>query len=498
MVRAVKSHWRILLVLSVAVIGRGSAENETDSFPQNCKAWTMNGDGECSWEPDLRPMTVDYGGGYTESFYAYVTPDVSVFYNKTEGSLKPQKPRTKAQYGKFVNMSPDMVQVYWEPVSRNSPPSYIADIKPFECSGTATYRDHVFIVTPRGKPDTVLERFVMNDSTQVYYYDPFKFNLEKAKKKLSQDQLVLYHAQLVNKLFAEQYKAFTGRDWLALYKHKQPPQYHMWRADSIGQTYTIETKEIHFVELPDPEELKRGTSIYGPRPDEKNRMRRHMARDPTMNLTLSVLSCSPRVFEIKNFLSDTEVEHILNVAGNSDLKRSSTRASEGSDARNTDVTRTSRNSWIGRSKDLVIDTIYRRSADLMQMNEALFRARHRNDIPELEDSMVSIAERLQLVHYDVGQKYEPHYDFMMPAMVRLQPSRFATILFYLNDDMEGGETSFPLWLNAETRDELRVKPEKGKAVLFYSLLPDGNYDDRSLHSARPVTKNEKWLTNLWM
>lgn len=79
----------------------------------------------------------------------------------------------------------------------------------------------------------------------------------------------------------------------------------------------------------------------------------------------------------------------------------------------------------------------------------------------------------------------------MPGMVHGQPSRFATILFYLNDDMEGGETSFPRWLNAETSQALKVKPERGKAILFYNMLPDGNYDERSQHAALPVRKGEK-------
>ena len=65
--------------------------------------------------------------------------------------------------------------------------------------------------------------------------------------------------------------------------------------------------------------------------------------------------------------------------------------------------------------------------------------------------------------------------------------------------MEGGETSFPRWLHADGKSSsssLKVKPERGKAILFYSLLPDGNYDERSEHAALPVTKGEKWLTNL--
>jgi prolyl 4-hydroxylase len=86
----------------------------------------------------------------------------------------------------------------------------------------------------------------------------------------------------------------------------------------------------------------------------------------------------------------------------------------------------------------------------------------------------------------------------MPGMVNGQPSRFATVLFYLNDDMVGGETSFPRWLNSETSEPLLVKPQRGKAVLFYNMLPDGNYDERSQHAALPVKKGEKYLTNLWV
>ena len=75
--------------------------------------------------------------------------------------------------------------------------------------------------------------------------------------------------------------------------------------------------------------------------------------------------------------------------------------------------------------------------------------------------------------------------------------RFATILFYLNEGMKGGETTFPRWLNSEDATELKVVPEMGKAVLFYSLLPDGNMDERSQHSAKPVIEGEKWLINVW-
>lgn len=76
-----------------------------------------------------------------------------------------------------------------------------------------------------------------------------------------------------------------------------------------------------------------------------------------------------------------------------------------------------------------------------------------------------------------------HHDF---GFARLedehQAARFSTLLLYLNEPEKGGETAFPRWANAETFKELAVHPEVGKAVLFYSQLPDGNFDDLSHHA----------------
>jgi prolyl 4-hydroxylase len=159
----------------------------------------------------------------------------------------------------------------------------------------------------------------------------------------------------------------------------------------------------------------------------------------------------------------------------------------------------SRNTWVSRTKSPILDTINRRAADLLQLDEALLRRRTADEYPDL-NTKASIAEDLQLVHYDVSQQYvyTPHHDFSMPnSGAANQPARFATVLFYLNDDMKDGETAFPRWKHAETGDQLKVTPEVGKAILFYSLLPDGNMDELSEHAALPVIEGEKWLINMW-
>jgi len=49
-----------------------------------------------------------------------------------------------------------------------------------------------------------------------------------------------------------------------------------------------------------------------------------------------------------------------------------------------------------------------------------------------------------------------------PSHSEYQNARLATILLYLNEGMVGGSTTFPRWVNSETREELAVTPKRGK------------------------------------
>jgi hypothetical protein len=385
---------------AVEIDDQGNIVPDIPTPQNNCHAWTG---ASCDWEPNLNTMTVEYGS-YNETFDAYVTPDVSTFYNLSARTKKASVPFFNGQYGKFINMSPNSVRVHWH--SPGYDPVYITDIEPFGSSGTATYPGHVFQVTLTNDKRKRLVEWTIQAGNSLYYYDPYNGDAAKAEKSLTKNQYSWYYMQLTNQLFAKQYRQFTGTDYLALYKQRLPPRYHMWRADSLGQTHVVTTSEIHYTELPPDKELKRGTSIYGPRPDEIGRMRRYRDQQAELTLQLKVLSCAPRVFEIQNFLSSVEVEHILDLAAKSTMQRSSTLAGhEAADAASLDdATRTSKNTWIPRNTDMITDAIHRRAADLLQINESLLRWRRQSEVPEFPESMISIAERLQLVHYDVGQR----------------------------------------------------------------------------------------------
>lgn len=51
--------------------------------------------------------------------------------------------------------------------------------------------------------------------------------------------------------------------------------------------------------------------------------------------------------------------------------------------------------------------LYSRAADLLQIDEAYMRHRNKDEMHLLPEQNGPISERLQLVHYDVGQQYTP-------------------------------------------------------------------------------------------
>ena len=88
--------------------------------------------------------------------------------------------------------------------------------------------------------------------------------------------------------------------------------------------------------------------------------------------------------------------------------------------------------------------------------------------------------------------WQSHWDFSMFDLGHgnIQPARAITVLFYLNEGFTGGETYFPKAVVSGNRG-VRIKPQKGKAILFYGHLPDGNMDVYSQHESLPVQQGEK-------
>jgi hypothetical protein len=69
--------------------------------------------------------------------------------------------------------------------------------------------------------------------------------------------------------------------------------------------------------------------------------------------------------------------------------------------------------------------------------------------------------------------------------------RAFTVLVYLNEDLEGGETDFP-------RVGLRHRGRKGDALVFRNVDAHGQPDRRTLHAGLSPSQGEKWVLSIWI
>ncbi len=105
-------------------------------------------------------------------------------------------------------------------------------------------------------------------------------------------------------------------------------------------------------------------------------------------------------------------------------------------------------------------------------------------------------EVMQVGKYDIGGQFKTHYDQcneIVPGCreaIRITGGRKSTLLVYLNDDYEGGETEFPLV-------HLTIKPERGKGLFFINLDKDNKIEHYSFHGGLPVTKGRKYICTKW-
>lgn len=192
---------------------------------------------------------------------------------------------------------------------------------------------------------------------------------------------------------------------------------------------------------------------------------------------IEVLSWSPRIFMYRKFLTPEECDYIIEKA----------------------------------RPCLIPSTVVNDNAgglisDNRRRSEGMFFPKNHGD-PVLEEIEKKISlltliplengENIQVVHYEVGGEYQPHFDYFMNntvggvANLNRGGQRVASFLMYLNSPEEGGATIFPYV-------KINVQPVKGDALLFFDCRLDGTVDSLTLHGGAPVKKGEKWLATRWL
>ena len=121
----------------------------------------------------------------------------------------------------------------------------------------------------------------------------------------------------------------------------------------------------------------------------------------------------------------------------------------------------------------------------------------RSRIAALANVQIAALEPTQILRYEVGQQFSAHVDFFdvtNPALAREAQEhgqRALTVLVYLNEDYEGGATSFP-------DIGLTFKGRKGDALVFWNLTEDGKPDWHTNHIGTAPTRGVKWLLSQWI
>jgi prolyl 4-hydroxylase len=188
---------------------------------------------------------------------------------------------------------------------------------------------------------------------------------------------------------------------------------------------------------------------------------------PATRFHSELIGTKPDVRLFKSLLSTAECAQLATVAR--DLLEPAQIVDPVTGKHRLDPVRTSLGAVIGPTREnLVVAAIIRRLA-------------------AISDSAWDQGEPLSILCYQPGQQYRPHHDGLPSAANQ----RINTLIVYLNEDYDGGETEF-------LASGLRVKGRAGDAILFSNVDADGSIDPLSRHAGLPVTRGNKWIATRWI
>ncbi|KAL7571316.1 hypothetical protein ACA910_007637 [Epithemia clementina (nom. ined.)] len=269
----------------------------------------------------------------------------------------------------------------------------------------------------------------------------------------------------------------------------------LWPGVRVG----FERRNVRLLEMGGPDD-----------PTNSNHDNDNDTTNNTTTVTITTLSLKPLVVSIQGFLSDDECTYIQEMAQPS----------------------------LQYSGVVLMDHDQGRPASDFRTSQSTFLTHHQDDLlRRLEDRVASLTrvprshqEHVQVLRYGLGEKYDYHTDYFDVSLYSQDRStlaltkhgrrnRLATVFWYLSNVTAGGETAFPTtfgadWYQRTSEDSvcnfpdgssssssssgLLVKPERGKVIIFYSLLMSGKVDPNSLHEACPVKEGTKWAANKWI
>ena len=136
------------------------------------------------------------------------------------------------------------------------------------------------------------------------------------------------------------------------------------------------------------------------------------------------------------------------------------------------------------------DTQIVEMGNLFPKIESLMHSTVKNIINPFYNIQIKESEIPQILSYSVGGHYKPHVDgeslWRSPdneLIWKKSIDRDLSIVFFLNNDFEGGDFVFP-------QLKIRIKPEPGMMICFPS-------NHHYLHGVEPVTKGKRYSIVCW-
>ena len=200
---------------------------------------------------------------------------------------------------------------------------------------------------------------------------------------------------------------------------------------------------------------------------------------------LTMVSDDPYICYIDNFLTPEECDFMISKSiGKMSNARVSYIDSEKDKYESKYKGRTNKSYWMDHYKYPESLALCNKIADLLECDYKHF-------------------EKFQMIHYGVGEEYKYHYDGYdkhekekYEKYCKERGNRLLTVLVYLNDVEEGGETGFSKIKKYD--GTIKIKAKKGRMVVFHNLHSNGEIHRETMHAGLPVIKGEKWAFNLWL
>ena len=199
----------------------------------------------------------------------------------------------------------------------------------------------------------------------------------------------------------------------------------------------------------------------------------HININPRNKYSNKILSISPTIIYINNFITPEEADYFISYIEN--YKEPS---------------------LVHIYEENIVKKNYRSSFTAYIDTNNIHCINVKNRVAQYFKSDVNRLSRLQGNLYEKDQYFNPHYDFLIPRTEEqyknIDNNRSKTIIMYLTDIPKeaGGCTSFPI-IN------LKVQPKRLDA-LYFQNINNGKFDYNTLHGGDTIIGNyKKYICNIW-